>query len=368
MNDSYKFLTLQSLLKSSANPVLITAVVTSFSMLSMPEDADVPDNNSLVSPLVFEAVVDLSILGSKITVPLRAPGAITGAYPSGQDCSLLENVELAFDTNVFLQAMMKQARFVVRKALATASSLTKAVSSVQSSCHDGQVKNVSDKKRLVSIGSSLGSVGQSLGSIEQSLGSMGQNLGSMGQRIGSLSRISQQNLLRQQVVWSDDERKNANFSLNMASTKEKRASLFQDVLNGRCMPPPPPRTSTNSLSDLLKKASNMPTGSRTAETDERFQAQHQLLLHKTNERNKIGQASSPRQIQASNSSQASFEQQLENISEADVVTKRRKINSNTDSSSSDMADFRAAMVLATSALKHKSSQTNLQEVRSHNDI
>jgi len=350
MNDSHKFLTLQNILKSSADPVLITAVVTSFSMLSMPNETDLLDNNNLVSPLVFEAVVDLSILGSKITVPLRAPGAITGNFPSGQDCSLLENVELAFDTTVFLQAMMEQARFVVRKALAAAKSLIEAVIIAQPGYLGDQGITVSDKNRLVSIDSSLGSVGQS---------------------VGSLSQISQQNILRHQVARSTEERNNANFNFNLYTSKENHNSLFEDVLNGRCMPPLPPPTSSSSFGDLLNQASNVSIGSRTVETDERQQAQHRLLLHKPNDRNRSRRASSPDRIRLSNSSRANFEPQVEVSSEgvvSDAPNKRRKMTSDAYSSSSDMADFRAAMVLAMSAVKQRPSHSNLEEVRSNSDF
>lgn len=349
MNDSHKFLTLQNILKSSADPVVITAVVTSFSMLSMPNETDLLDNNNLVSPLVFEAVVDLSILGSKITVPLRAPGAITGNFPSGQDCSLLENVELAFDTTVFLQAMMEQARFVVRRALAAAKSLIEAVTIAQPGYLGDQ--GITDmKNRLVSIDSSLGSVGQS---------------------VGSLSQISHQNILRHQVARSTEERNNANFNFDMYTSKENHNSLFEDVLNGRCMPPLPPPISSSSFGDLLNQAPNASIGSRTFDSDERQQAQHRLLLHKTNDRNRNRPASSPDQIRLGSSSRANFEPQVVVSSEgvvSDAANKRRKMTSDAYSSSSDMADFRAAMVLAMSAIKQRPSHSNLQEVRSNSEF
>ena len=89
------------------------------------------------------------------------------------------------------------------------------------------------------------------------------------------------------------------------------------------------------------------------------------MLQKNNNHNRTSCAPSPDQIRLGKLSQANFEPLVEVLPEgvvSDAPNKRRKMTSDSYSSSSDMADFCAAIVLAMSAIKHRTSHSNLQEV------
>lgn len=101
-------------------PIVITAVVTSFRVLNDGNEVSAqphPSGHGVIRmcPLVFEAVVDAKILGSIVTVPIQSPGTITTGFNSVD--GLIDRIEVAFDTITLLQAMMKQARSIVKNAV-----------------------------------------------------------------------------------------------------------------------------------------------------------------------------------------------------------------------------------------------------------
>ena len=109
---------LVGLLACSESPISPTTVVTSFRVLSL---SDQTPRGELVMPLVMETIVDLTIFGNLVNVTLVAPGTIQ-AYLCPHD-GLIQCAEVVLDTVAFLQSMMKQARFAVRKAVAIASNM-----------------------------------------------------------------------------------------------------------------------------------------------------------------------------------------------------------------------------------------------------
>eukprot|EP00978_Attheya_sp_CCMP212_P002844 scaffold5849_cov63-Attheya_sp.AAC.1 len=103
--------------------IRITTVVTSYRVLEGAMERDSfasPNSHKLILPLVFEAIIDLSIMENAVSIPLHAPGTITGSFD--QD-SKLSHVKVDFDTVSFLQTMMQQARLVVKKAMNVANDL-----------------------------------------------------------------------------------------------------------------------------------------------------------------------------------------------------------------------------------------------------
>ena len=115
---------LAGLLSTSANPISPTAVVTSFRVLPVSDRAQ---NGDHVAPLVMETVIDLEILQQLVSVTVVAPGTIQGAFSTTSSDGMLTNVEVVLDTVAFLQSMMKQARFAVRKAVAIASGIASKI-------------------------------------------------------------------------------------------------------------------------------------------------------------------------------------------------------------------------------------------------
>ncbi len=113
-------------LLSTQAPIKLTTIVTSFHVFPRNDNRGHNRLSSLVLPLSFEAVIDFKSLGKMITVPLKAPGTISGHFDSTD--GLLTQVEIALDTIELLDCMMKQARLVVRKTLQVAANLTTVIS------------------------------------------------------------------------------------------------------------------------------------------------------------------------------------------------------------------------------------------------
>ena len=107
------------------SPVTPTMIVSSFRVMNIEDCHAFTDK--IILPLVFEAVVDLSMFDTPVTVTLRSPGTITGSFDSAHEVGdeMLKKIEVAFDTIAFLQCMMKQACFAVRKAVVLASGIAK---------------------------------------------------------------------------------------------------------------------------------------------------------------------------------------------------------------------------------------------------
>lgn len=151
-------------LLTSETPVAPTTVVTSFRVLpgggaSAPTEGGGSDPAKLILPLVYEAVVDLSILGTAATVAIHAPGTIAAVFDSdsaedggGNGGDLLRTVEVTLDTLALLRAMMKQARFAVKKAVSTASAIATTLVAAQAGAGGGRT-----------AGGSLNLLGQNLG-------------------------------------------------------------------------------------------------------------------------------------------------------------------------------------------------------------
>mmetsp|Transcript_32463 Transcript_32463/g.74598 ORF Transcript_32463/g.74598 Transcript_32463/m.74598 type:complete len:426 (+) Transcript_32463:192-1469(+) len=125
---------LVGLLACSQSPISPTTVVTSFSVMP---SSEVTASGDLVMPLVAEAIVDTKIFGTLNTLKLVAPGNIQATL--GPDF-MITKAEIVLDTVTFLQSMMKQARYAVRKAVATASKMATALL-MPSSMPDAAVPN-----------------------------------------------------------------------------------------------------------------------------------------------------------------------------------------------------------------------------------
>lgn len=109
-------------LLSSETPVAPTTVVTSFRVLGGGGGGG--RSSKVILPIVYEAVIDLSVLGSAVTVAIRAPGTVSATFEDGSGGDgLIRSVEVTLDTLALLRAMMKQARFAVKKAVSVASAI-----------------------------------------------------------------------------------------------------------------------------------------------------------------------------------------------------------------------------------------------------
>lgn len=80
----------------------------------------------VVVPVILEVVMDWTFFYStsaNTTTPMEAPGVLQGQFvvdPSNPEMFLLHSVEMELDTGALLQAMMKQAKVLARKAILAA--------------------------------------------------------------------------------------------------------------------------------------------------------------------------------------------------------------------------------------------------------
>lgn len=106
------------------SPITLNTVVTSFRVVSTNRNPSRNRyNTEILLPLVFETVMDVSILGQLTTISFQAPGTVTGSFNCHD--GLLQHVDIEFDTIALLQTMMKQARSCVRKTIARGVSISR---------------------------------------------------------------------------------------------------------------------------------------------------------------------------------------------------------------------------------------------------
>lgn len=115
---------LRKLLTTTAKPVKVTTVVTSYQLVNVDKSPGITEGQ-VVRPLVFETIVDLSLFGKMYTISLDAPGTISATLNSMDN--LLDNVKLMLDTMSLLKTMMTQARAIVKKAIKRAANITTTV-------------------------------------------------------------------------------------------------------------------------------------------------------------------------------------------------------------------------------------------------
>ncbi len=112
-------------LLTTTNSIKITTVVTSFQVIDRKGRSPPAAGDPLVKPLVFETIVDLTILGKMYTITLQAPGTISASLHQADD--LLDGVSIVIDTMALLKTMMMEARLLVKKAIDRAASITSTV-------------------------------------------------------------------------------------------------------------------------------------------------------------------------------------------------------------------------------------------------
>lgn len=115
------------LLLVTLDPIRITTVVTSFTVITTSSQGDTQSrgspsvenqnsiDNSVTIPLILEAIIDAKVLSKMVNLTLHAPGTITGTINPNN--MLLTSVNVAFDTMALLKSMMSQARVIVKKGI-----------------------------------------------------------------------------------------------------------------------------------------------------------------------------------------------------------------------------------------------------------
>ena len=110
----------------SPKAVQITTVVSSFSVL---DDNGYGVFGNMSKPLVYELILDITMLGKQHTVSIQVSGDIHGAVNSNQ--LQFDSVTISLDTVFLLEKMMAQARQLIKKTLKRAATITTAYSNMQ---------------------------------------------------------------------------------------------------------------------------------------------------------------------------------------------------------------------------------------------
>mmetsp|Transcript_59480 Transcript_59480/g.176487 ORF Transcript_59480/g.176487 Transcript_59480/m.176487 type:complete len:618 (-) Transcript_59480:143-1996(-) len=240
-------------LLSSETPVAPTTVVTSFRVLpGAGGNAGAPGADSVVLPLVYEAVIDLSVLGTAITVAIRAPGTIAATFDDADNGGdgLIRSVEVTLDTLALLRAMMKQARFAVKKAVSAASAIA---ATLVTAAGTGSATGKTG-------GGSLNLLGQNLGAGTHRRNERRSSpLSSAGARTSSQPRMLPVDKMEpsgeHNIVLSTGEQSGSFSSLSRKSSSSCSSCQSDPAQDGTCakesvpitkeqnfdMPPPPPR-------------------------------------------------------------------------------------------------------------------------------
>lgn len=110
----------------SPKAVQITTVVSSFSVL---DDNGYGVFGNMSKPLVYELILDITMLGKQHTVSIQVSGDICGVVNSNQ--LQFDSVTISLDTVSLLEKMMAQARQLIKKTLKRAATITTAYSNMQ---------------------------------------------------------------------------------------------------------------------------------------------------------------------------------------------------------------------------------------------
>eukprot|EP00980_Cylindrotheca_fusiformis_P013517 scaffold3450_cov114-Cylindrotheca_fusiformis.AAC.22 len=111
------------LLTMLSSIINVVSANTSFKTLALPKSAmGHAKEADVILPLLLEVDLQVSIQSKNDTVTLRAPGTISGNFDNNGNGLGLVKVDIRFDTGVMLDSMVQQARMVVFKAVAKATS------------------------------------------------------------------------------------------------------------------------------------------------------------------------------------------------------------------------------------------------------
>ncbi|KAG7353954.1 hypothetical protein IV203_003310 [Nitzschia inconspicua] len=118
------------LLSMLSSIIKVNSAETAFKTLPLPESAaQQPKEADVILPLLLEVDLQISIQSQDDVVTLRAPGTISANFDRFGDPlgSGLKNADIRLDTGALLDSMVQQARMVVFKAVAKATSVSEGM-------------------------------------------------------------------------------------------------------------------------------------------------------------------------------------------------------------------------------------------------
>uniref|UniRef100_A0A7S2S7C4 Uncharacterized protein n=1 Tax=Eucampia antarctica TaxID=49252 RepID=A0A7S2S7C4_9STRA len=145
---------LRQKLKQQSNELKITMNQMSEDTVVAPPQEEKEDKFDAILPLIFESTIDVTIEGQKLTVNLRAPGTVSAKF---FDCrSKITLVQINLDTNLLVSSMVEQARLIVFKAVARATSLPTTASGLSKVVGGSKISS-SAKTGVASLSGGFGS-------------------------------------------------------------------------------------------------------------------------------------------------------------------------------------------------------------------
>jgi len=120
-------------LLATSQSIDIRSVATSFNALTLPPNAALGEQDGkeeekkpptqIILPLLFEVVSTVILHEEQVVAKLRAPGTLLGIFDGESNSSEMNAVKINLDTKALVASMVEQARLVVFKAVASATSL-----------------------------------------------------------------------------------------------------------------------------------------------------------------------------------------------------------------------------------------------------
>eukprot|EP00428_Durinskia_dybowskii_P082838 CAMPEP_0170441716 /NCGR_PEP_ID=MMETSP0117_2-20130122/47040_1 /TAXON_ID=400756 /ORGANISM="Durinskia baltica, Strain CSIRO CS-38" /LENGTH=520 /DNA_ID=CAMNT_0010702271 /DNA_START=50 /DNA_END=1608 /DNA_ORIENTATION=- len=147
------------LLSMLSSIIKVHSARTDFKTIPLPESAaGHPKEVDVILPLLLEVEMQVSIQNKVDTVTLRAPGTIAGTFEkldgASNRSSGLVKVDIRLDTGAMLDSMVQQARMVVFKAVAKATSASESGSPIDTK-RDFKVETISEDETGVGASTTL---------------------------------------------------------------------------------------------------------------------------------------------------------------------------------------------------------------------
>lgn len=89
----------------------------------------IDENGAIVTPIIFETIMEVSMLGKSNTLKINAPGMISVSL--NETNILFKRIRISLDTVTLLKTMMDQVRVVVNKTTKRAARITNAYSKLK---------------------------------------------------------------------------------------------------------------------------------------------------------------------------------------------------------------------------------------------
>jgi len=271
------------LLSPSLRPVRVATVITRF--MTIPENENDRNELQLTTTsnsfeemmlsitLSFKVVLDIKVFGEVSTIELSCPVTISGTFDIHDTDGLLTSVDIVFDTDHLLRAMIDQARLVVKLAVTKAAATSVNVVKLYNAKREPKTKTTSPiSKKTITADFSGAASAMSLNSLTTNslLGSsvLLETLTSLdskalGSLFSSFSTISKQQQQQQQQQHQLQMRSGSAVAVEKGVLRESSYGLRTNTGQRKNSNSSPTISTTNATFDLKNDTAATNSGNIT---------------------------------------------------------------------------------------------------------